>query len=206
MLFIDADAMSKLAHWKILPELPSLLSTKWEEVTTISSLEFRARRAIQSLDYKLFHTVDAANVVLESIYNMAKPQDQSNEDILQELVDVRAIDTGEAVLLSKIANHSDNRLLTGDKRAITALSRLPIAEKFIGKIITIEQIILASLDIYGSCWLLEHICPFRNIDKMVQVVLGSDCDAEEANIREALNAYIKSIEKEFTPTLLFKIN
>lgn len=197
--------MSKLAHWNILQELPLLLSTHWNDTATLSSLEHRACRAIQSLDYKLFHSVNAGHLILETISVMAKPSSQSDENILQELTDVRAIDSGEAVLLSKVATPSNDRLLTGDKRAISALSKLRIAERFVGKIITIEQIILASLNTYGSQWLLERICPFRNLDKMVQVALGSDCNANDANIREALNSYIENLKKEYSPTLLFDI-
>jgi hypothetical protein len=205
MLFIDVDAMSKLAHWKILPELPSLLSTTWSETATLSALEFRARRATQSLDHKLFHAVDAAHLILDIIGNMAKPDGEPDEDILRALTDVRAIDAGEAVLLSQIVNVPGDRLLTGDKRAISALSKLSIAHRFTGKIITLEQIILACLHVHGSHWLHERICPFRHLDKMVQVALGSTCNADDANIREALNAYIKDVEREYTPTLLYKI-
>lgn len=202
MLFIDVDAMAKLAHWKILPELPMLLSTTWDNTATLTSLEIRARRAASAPDNKLFHSVDAATLMLAILCKMKKP---NTSTVISELVDTTAIDSGEAVLLSQVAGADENLFLTGDKRAISALAKLQVAEKFTGKIIVVEQIILASLNVFGSGWLLDHICPFRDLDKMIQIVLGSDCNANEASIREGLTSYIKSLADLHTPSLLYKL-
>lgn len=62
MLFIDADALAKLAHWQILPILPTITGMTWNRMATISSLKHRAHRASTKPDGRLFHCPHAAAV------------------------------------------------------------------------------------------------------------------------------------------------
>jgi len=206
MICIDVDAMVKLAHWRILDELPNIVGLPWHDCATLFSLGFRAKRSLNSPDKKLFHSEAAATTVYEVTQRMSQLNQEIDESLLAELESARGIDAGEAVLLSNVIHGENNKLITGDKRAIHALSKLPLKDHFFGKIIILEQVILASLIQHGDKWLLERICPYRDLDISVKISLGSQCNSVDREIRKALASYINEIDVLCHPSLLSPLN
>lgn len=201
MLVVDVDALSKLAHWNILPLLPNLTGYTWGDIGTVSSLIHRANRATSTPDGKLFQSSEAAKVAVDAISHMGSLAATSPE-ILDVLSGSNQIDTGEAVLLATIADDPDGRFLTGDKRALRALSGLGCAHRFAGKILLIEHILWGCLEIKGRDWVLQNICPFRDIDKTITMILGSRCDASVDNLTDGIQSYINEIAVLHNPSLL----
>jgi hypothetical protein len=201
MLYLDVDAVCKLAHWNILPLLPELTRRKWIEMTTVSSLKYRALQAEQRPDGKLFRSIGAAKVVSSSIAMMS-PAPDPDSSLLSQLAEIPQIDPGEAVLLSIVAQDVDGQLLTGDKRAIRALAAHSIAERFVGKLISVEQILEKSLRAKGRDWFLSNVCPQRAIDKAVSMILGSRCDASLENLNQGIDSYINELKALRDPSLL----
>jgi len=201
MLFIDADALSKLAHWNILAVLPELASTPWSGMATVSSIRFRALKATTVPDGKLFRCPKAAARSVEAIQKMS-PLAAPDATLLATFAAVPDIDPGEATLLALVASGPEDRLLTGDKRALRSLARLPEASRWCGRIFTVEQVIACGLKSKGRDWLLQGACPFRDMDKAVANCLGSSCDASETSIREGLASYIREMDRLHDPSLL----
>lgn len=201
MMYIDVDALSKLAHWNILPLLPSLLAISWKQMATMSSLRYRVQSAIAKPDGKLFHSIQAAKTAAVCIGNMASCG-VPDPNIIAAFSDIPQIDAGEAVLFSLLIQDPSARLLTGDKRAVKALARHSLAQAFEGRIICLEQVIAMAMKVKGHAWILENICPQREIDKAVAVVLGSRCDAAEIQIVDGLSSYISELTRLRDPSLL----
>jgi hypothetical protein len=201
MLAVDVDAATKLAHWGLLGEAPILLGTSLNECYTLTSLKYRARKSLNSPDGKVFHSVDAAQAVIDAMEKMAPAP---KVPLISQLQDIDGIDPGEAVLLSGVAAHAGSRILTGDKRALRSLAACDSAfrEQFSGRIVIVEQVVLAALDRFGLVWLRSRICAFRTIDKAMVVAMGSRCDAGESAVREALNSYVNEITALCNPPLL----
>lgn len=122
MLLVDVDAIGKLAHWNILPLLPEILGCPWSEIGTVSSLIYRAKRAITKPDGKVFHTSAAAEIAVEAITHMATDLGKPSAHVLEAMSASNHIDAGEAVLLATIADQPNGAFLTGDKRALRALA------------------------------------------------------------------------------------
>lgn len=202
MLYIDVDAACKLAHWNILQGLPELTGFQWNEIATVSSLKYRAQRATAIPDGRLFHTADAAKNVLACLEQMGElPEPQIA--LFSMFENSQQIDTGEAVLLALAMGDTQGYFMTGDKRALRAISQLrDCVDSISGRIIMIEQILLMSLERKGHSWLQENVCPNKNIDKAVSVIMGSRCDCNEENIRSGLGSYIAEIGALCEPTLL----
>ena len=205
-LLVDVDALAKLAHWKLLEELASLTGVPLTQCATLTSARYRAKRAIAKPDKKLFRTTEAAQIALAAADCMTGQIDPRNE-LIPVLQDIPGIDAGEAVLLSATAGSPDAQLLTGDKRALRALSQLNSEHlaKLAGKIIVIEQLLLATLNQHGINRLRELVCPHKDIDKAIGIVMGSRCDASESAVREGLNSYIREIASSCSPSLLAPI-
>lgn len=201
MLVIDVDAVSKLAHWNILPIVPDLTGYQWGQISTVSSLAHRARRCLVEPDGKLFHSAGAAQLAVAAIGQMVGLPPIS-PGFLETLSASPQIDSGEALLLSAIAELQSGCFLTGDKRALRALAKTSVASNFAGKIIPIEYLVWGCLELKGRDWVLENICPFRGIDKAIGIALGSRCDATSAAITDGLASYVKEIDVLYDPSLL----
>lgn len=205
MVAVDVDAIAKLAHWNILPLLPELTGYGWDEIGTASSLIHRARRSVSAPDGRLFHASDAAKVAVEAISLMRADLGEASVEILGELSESDQIDAGEAVLLATIANDPNGRFLTGDKRALRALAGLDCARHFIGKIMMVEHIIGLCLEAKGRDWLLQNVCPARNADRSISIILGSRCDASLDSLKDGIESYIRDVAVLHNPSLVVEL-
>lgn len=202
-LLIDVDAFSKLAHWRILPELPTLTGEQWGTMSTLGSLAFRAQRASIKPDMKLFQTTAAAQAAVVALSKMTGLPDVESKE-LSAFQDVVDIDAGEAVLLAVMSRNQDLRLLTGDKRALRSLSRADhgLRSQYTGRVILLEQAILCALELYGIHWLRERICAERGIDTAIEIVMGSRCDAPDQAVKDGLLSYIQEMSVLCNPALV----
>ena len=205
-LFIDVDALAKLAHWRLLEELQSLVEIPLSQCATLTSAKFRAERSVGIPDGKLFRSTEAATLALTAIRGMMASV-SPEERYLPAMQNVPGIDAGEAVLLSALLGSEDVRLLTGDKRALRALATLGRDKLigFTGKILLIEQIVLAALNRHDIFWLRDRICAHKDIDKAIGNAMGSKCDASCDSVREGLESYIAEIARASVPSLIAEI-
>lgn len=205
-LLVDVDALAKLAHWRILDDLPTFTGVPLSECATLTSARFRAERAVKKPDGRVFYSTEAATAALRAIDGMMRPLSPETQH-LPTLQGISGIDAGEAVLLSALSA-GGARLLTGDKRALKALAGLdsPQRAPFAGKIIVIEQVLVVALARHGIGWLRERVCPYKQIDKAIGNAMGSQCDASQDSVREGLESYIKELELAAIPTLISKID
>lgn len=197
-LLIDVDALCKCAHWDVLDTLPDTLGFDWHNSSTLTSLKFRATKSQSTPDGKLFHSSTAAFVASSTINKMQSTLDPDIE-VLSEIESMAGIDPGEAVLFSAAAKSEDFLVLTGDKRALRALSLAPNSpnvRKLHHKFLCIEMLILRLLDLHGLEWVRNKFCPSKDIDKAVIVILGSRCDATEISVRDGLAAYINELHQD----------
>lgn len=201
-LAIDIDAAAKLAHWGLLPHVPALLGVNWGDCFTLTSLKFRAQKALAKPDGRVFHCIEAAQAAIALCGCIGETPEVA---LLADLQDIQGIDAGEAVLLSAMLDDSEILLLTGDKRALRALSSSApeLRGRFAGRVVTVEQVVNAALNRFGLAWIQQHICPYRHIDKAILVVMGSRCDAGEPSVREAIAAYVSELKGLCDPSLLY---
>lgn len=72
---------------------------------------------------------------------------------------------------------------------------MALLKRLQGKLLCLEQLILAFLDRLGLAVLRTRVCPFRAIDKVMAAVFGSTCQAPEHDVREGLRSYIAALER-----------
>ncbi|GAB3490369.1 hypothetical protein GCM10027399_07430 [Curvibacter fontanus] len=203
-LFIDVDAICKLAHWQLLDKLPALLGTPIVECVTLSSVRYRAQRCLSKPDGRLFQTADAAQAVLAAVTSMKAPLAATAFD-LSVFENASDIDPGEAVLLAAVIATPGARLLTGDKRALRAISKLAsIRPVLAGRVVMLEHVLLLALDTYGLDWVRKSVCPQAAVDKAIFICMGSRCDAPEISVREGFESYLNEIRCACDPTILIK--
>jgi len=200
-LFIDVDAVAKLAHWNVLPLLPQILGVPWSAMAAVPSLIHRTHRAVTTPDGKLFRTSAAAATAKAALEQMTDPG-VPDSTLLESLSAFPDIDPGEAILLALTAQTEGAALLTGDKRALRRLSKTPLAKKFSERIVVIEQVLQSTLKLKGRDWFLANVCPSREIDKAIAISLGSDCTVSQSNLEAGLASYIGEMEALANPSLV----
>jgi hypothetical protein len=201
MYFVDVDVICKLAHWNILPHLPDVLGCPWNQIATVSSLRYRAQRAIENPDGKLFFTSAAARSVVECMLLMSA-MPAPDAAVLEDLNDIAQVDPGEAVLIAVALDNPVGVFITGDKRALRALAQHPLATRLAGKVVLIEQVLELCLNYKGREWLLARIREHKGIDKAISMIVGSSCDASLENLSAGLCSYIREIGNLCDPSML----
>lgn len=201
MYFVDVDAICKLAHWDILSHLPGLLGCTWAEIATVSSLRYRAQRAVENPDGKLFRSSAAALTVVECMAKMSAML-VPDASILEDLNGITQVDPGEAVLIAVTLRDPAGMFITGDKRALRALAQHPLATRLAGRIVLVEQVLELCLNQNGREWLLTCIREHRAIDKAIAMIVGSNCDASLENLSAGLSSYIGEISNLCEPSMI----
>ena len=116
------------------------------------------------------------------------------------------LDTGESQLCAFTITRLIPKLLTGDKRAITAMERLldvyPAFQAMRGKVGCLEQAIL-NLVARGQLALLRTaICSEPTVDKTLTICFGcSSPDAQPETVLEGLNSYINALRADASRVL-----
>lgn len=202
-LLVDVDAMCKLAHWRLLELLPAITGVAPASCSTLVSTKFRALRALDKPDGKVFRCVDAAKTVVSAVEAFGELP-QPDPALLTQFQDIAGIDAGEAVMLARLIEDPNALFLTGDKRALRAVAamneevRASIAER----VVPVECVIKCVLDAFGIDELRARVCTWKDIDKAVAVVMGSRCDQAEASVRDGLATYLGELHALCQPTLI----
>ena len=202
-LLVDVDAMCKLAHWRLLELLPAITGVALPACSTLVSTKFRALKAIDKPDGKVFRCVDAAKAVVSTVEAFAVLP-QPDPALLAQFQDIAGIDSGEAVMLARLIEDSSTLFLTGDKRALRAVAamddrvRASIAER----VVPVECVIKCVLDAFGIDELRARVCTWKDVDKAIAIVMGSRCDQAEASVREGLASYLGELHGLCQPSLI----
>lgn len=202
-LLVDVDAMCKLAHWQALELLPQVTGLPLARCETLPSCRFRALKAAEKPDGRLFRSADAALAVVRVVDLFAEmPQPSSVH--LATFEDVPGVDAGEAVLLAHLLGDANAVLLTGDKRALRALAALPpsVRAPLARRILSVECFVKCVLDLVGIDELRARVCQWKDVDKAIAIVMGSRCDQGEASVREGLQSYLGELASLCVPPLM----
>jgi hypothetical protein len=123
----------------------------------------------------------------------------------EELLGVKNIDAGEAVLLIAGMRFAEFLFATGDKRFLIAFANAPACapyrDHFSGKILCFEQIIRRILNQFDFDPLKAKIVPARECDQALKAAFGSGHYAARTAVASALESYIASLKSD-APSLL----
>ncbi|WP_369091421.1 hypothetical protein [Massilia sp. X63] len=122
--------------------------------------------------------------------------------VLGSLNGIAQVDPGEAILIAVCLNNPTSLFITGDKRALRAVAKHPLAARLAGKVALVEQVLKLCLEQKGREWLLANIQEHRGIDKAISMIVGSRCDASLENLNTGLASYISEIKTLCNPSMV----
>lgn len=194
-LLIDSDAFCKLAAANLLNELLGLLKIDKTQCARLPSLLPMLRRG--RLRQKLGDAVaDALHPIAAQIAMMDEPSGKW----LDLLVEHPAIDVGEAQIYALAAEHG-LRVLTGDKRSLVELSKLPIfRDRLGGCVVSLEAVLLGLSGTMSEVELRARGSILAKYDSMARAIFRS----AGSPLAEGAESYLRDLERSTDPMRLWR--
>lgn len=203
---VDTDVLLKIAAYRMADEFVDAIADKGPPsilgLTHIIAGKQLMRRRKQLRDVeRALGELDA----LLGICGQLEPEDDEIH-IAAEFANIAQarglpLDPGEAQLAAIVANRALPLMVTGDKRAISALSQLmegtPTREAFIGKLACFEQIISAVAGRIGEVAVRERVCSEPEMDGAMR--LACSCDQavwDPMQLSEACSSFVGAVRGE----------
>jgi len=198
LYLLDSDAARKLCQYQLIHELTRALECALTDLAVLPQLIFQLRLNDPENALKKLGSNESVTMAIELVRH-ANPvevlMEQSNHILGFERPD---IDSGEAVLFAALYQNAQDRLISGDKRAFVALSNItdPISTEGIwARLICLEEAILLILEREGFDQVSAKVRARSDVDKAISMVFGRTQAANHASVLEALNSYIKDLDR-----------
>jgi hypothetical protein len=195
-VFIDNDAIQKLAEMDLLPNAMSVVGASSKDVYVLGTARFKfniknprkGRERYGAEVYQRIHDFIAASQTTPVFAG----QDYDT------LSAIAGIDAGEAILYAAAANTAASILITGDKTSIRALTTssgcASITARLKGKIVCFEQIVERVINTSGFDYVLRRISASATIsDSALKLCFSRGEDSTESEARAGLSSFIDNL-------------
>ena len=191
-LLIDNDALLKLARYDLLDKVLEAFGFQYSDVSVLGA----AKYVLLPVKDRLRRCKDEASADrLETFLANVGTIDAAgaNAEIVDALSAIPNIDPGEALMLALGASQEETYILTGDKRALTALgadqSLSAIHDALSGRILSLELLLAFLIEgDFASVQALIRAQPA--VDKALTNVFGVSQPASLQSVRDALDSYV----------------
>jgi len=194
-LLVDTDGFAKLGVAGLLELLFELLGVGVAECRRLPALPHMLRRGSLPRRYGQ----PACDALIATAEAMEVAPSASTEWV-DRLVGVPQVDPGEAQLYA-CAAESSLMLITGDKRALVPVAKVPgFAEALAGRVITLEAALIALCDKLGDDHVSAAVAPLLAKDIALRICFS----AANASPRPALISYFENLKREVAPLVLWE--
>lgn len=195
-LLIDNDALLKLARYGLLDAVIETFGSSPNDVRVLATAKFSLLPAKNRL--LRCKDEDSANRLEDFLKNSAPlNMADADPDLLDVLNEVPSIDAGEALLLAVGASNRETQVITGDKRALAALSADPavshVANALAGRVVTLEVVFLQLVE-QRFAHAQSCVRAKADVDKALSNVFGISAPATIDSVREGLASYIEHLQ------------
>lgn len=197
MYLLDSDAVRKLCRYELIDELACALRCTFADFAVLPQLRYQLKLSNpEAALKKLGH--ENAVVLASRLMEKAKTVEVSASSANPLLgLDYPGIDSGEAVLFAALFEFEQASLISGDKRAYVALSRIDDLE-------VIDTLWVRLICLEEAVQLLLHNFPFdivsskirsRGGDEALSIVFGRTAPSSQPSAVEALDSYVKALKR-----------
>ncbi|MFT4503203.1 hypothetical protein [Caballeronia sp. 15711] len=194
MILLDNDVLLKLASYDLIDEALDALQVHAEEVFVLAQAKYSLlpakNRLLRCKDEETANRLEAFLAACAVI-----PQDAIAPELIDELIGIKSLDSGEAVLFAYAATHTDAVVVTGDKRAIAALMNSHVAGDLQGRVMALESVFQAMT--VGDVETVQvKVRAKPAADKSLANVFGKSYVASADSVREGLKSYINHMVEQ----------
>lgn len=193
LVLIDSDAFCKLGICDLIDAVATSLGATKEDCRRLPALPHMLKRGAL---HRSYGSDDSER--LRSLAETFQPIPEVGAQWLDQLTNATDVDPGEALLFAA-SIENDALAVTGDKRAIRAVSKLSdVAFALTGRIVTLEAALDALCADTGSDSIRTAVAPLAERDPTVQV-----CFSEGSDPREGLASYQRELGESLPVDLLW---
>lgn len=194
-LLVDTDIFCKLGIADLLDEALGEFEATRADCLRLPALPYMLRRG--SL-VRRFGQDQCAR--LQELASTLAPLGTPSDEWLSVLVEVHAVDAGEAQLLATAAG-GRAILFSGDKRALRAVAGIPgIHEPLRGRVVVLEALLLALCQRYGADRIRGSVASLTAYDHAIRICFS----ATNPDPATALRSYFDHLSAEVAPLELWQ--
>ncbi|XXX76350.1 hypothetical protein WMF30_52750 [Sorangium sp. So ce134] len=208
---LDNDVMIKVCCYALADEVCSLLAASGGTAAALEVTRFIVAKQINRKS-RIKDKSSASAQFAQMCSHLTFIEPTEEEIALAAEIETQAqkqnlpLDRGESQILAVLLSSAAKLMLTGDKRAISAIEMLAREHERVqacqGRLACLEQLVVALLDRHGELYLRPRICREPSTDQSIAICFS--CGASAAmvgNAREGLDSYIRAIRSQ-APTVL----
>ena len=202
---LDNDVLIKLAAYRLLADGLEALGGA-NDVGVLGAAKFVVPSAIARSGDRIVDK-EGAIAAWHAVVNIVEDLEPTEEEVaIAALIERHAsrrglsLDTGESQLFAMTIERQIKRVVTGDKRAITAADNLradvDLIEQLDGRVVCLEQVVERLVELLGSQYVRGAICQERGADRSLTISMSCGVAAGGAPFSlDGLHSYIADIRK-----------
>lgn len=198
MYFLDSDAAKKICQYHLLHELAQALTCSLSDFAVLPQLRFQLKLSDDHKALSKLETPEAVNLARQLVSKASEvviTAEAANPMLQLERPD---IDTGEAVLFAALHDDEHSALISGDKRAYVALSKVdavPAVNVLWARLICFEEAIYLILQSSDFDAVSTKIRAQPYVDTAIGISFGRAVASTEASAIDALKSYMSDLVK-----------
>lgn len=196
LFLLDSDAAKKLCQYHLLHELAVALSCALENFAILPQLKFQLKLAKDDKALIKLGTQEAVALArqLVAVASEVEVVAESANPLLQ--LNRPDIDSGEVTLFAALHSQEDTALVSGDKRAYVALSKvedMPVVDALWVRLICFEEALYLILRSSDFQCVSDRIRARPDVDIAVSLSFGRVVANPPDTVIEALHSYMGSL-------------
>jgi hypothetical protein len=207
LYLLDSDAARKLCQYELIEELIVLLGCTIGDMAVLPQLKFQLRltndaKALEKLGTA--NAVDLAKRLIASAQEVEVSATSANPLLELNRPD---IDTGEATLFAALSERSDSSLVSGDKRAFVALSKVsgvPMIDGLWARMLCLEEALLWLARDGDFPTVSERVRNRLDVDTSIGISFGRSAPAAQQTVIDALQSYIDHLRHQTSGKYAFQ--
>lgn len=199
MYLLDSDAARKLCQYELIEELIVLLGCAMGDVAVLPQLKFQLRLTD---DVKALEKLGTANAVELARRLVASAREvEVSVTSANPLLELNRpdIDSGEATLFAALCERSYSSLISGDKRAFIALSKvdgIPVIDGLWARMLCLEEALLWLARDGDFPTISERVRNRLDVDTSIGISFGRSAPAAQQTVIDALQSYIDYLRQQ----------
>jgi hypothetical protein len=191
---LDSDAARCLCQYRLILELADALDCSLADFAILPQLRFQLKlgqpKAIEKLGSA--EAVEVAEQLVAAATEVAVSANSANAMLLADRPD---IDAGELILFAALCDEEDCTLITGDKRALIALSaftQAPIGAIW-PRLICLEEAIAVIIKHNGLATVSMKIRARPEVNTAITLAFGHSLASPLSEVLEGLSSYVSDL-------------
>lgn len=196
LFLLDSDVAKKICQYHLLHELANALGCGLEQFAVLPQLKFQLKLAKDDKALAKLGSEEAVALVRQLVAAAAEVEiDAEGANPLLQL-NRPDIDSGEATLFAALHSNEESSLVSGDKRAFVALSKvndMPVLDALWARIICLEEALHFILQSADFQVVSDKIRARPDVDTAVRLCFGGPIASAQGAVIEALQSYMRSL-------------